>query len=355
MFLGVGAVSAFGGIFHLFTHAFFKALLFLTAGSVMHAMVGQLDLRKMSGLIRKMPITGWLMFVGCLALAGVPLTAGFYSKDEILYSAINSTHRGVSLMGWVGVLTALLTAFYTFRLWFRVFLGPEKFEMGDEHHGYSPTEHPWEFEGQKEGNQHDGHAHGHHGPHEATWLMNGPLMVLAVGALVLGVVCTFGEHPWMETMIGGSTAASHDAHAHLHKGDAGYISHLMVGVISGGGALVMIGLAAYFHLINRGATDKIAEALKPVVILLNRKWYIDEMYHAIIVTPLRLLGYTFYLLFDRFILDGLIYDGLLQWTPKAAGEAQGQTMQRGRLQGFAVAMGLGLVIVLAIIAYAALV
>ena len=329
MFLGVGVLGTFGGVFHLFTHAFFKALLFLTAGSVMHALAGQLDLRHMSGLFKKMPITAILMLLGCVALAGVPFTAGYYSKDQILYDALNS--GSLQWVGWLGVATALLTAFYTFRLWFRVFLGPTEYTMGHEHHGYEMDHAP------------DDH---HHGPHEMSWLMNAPLLVLAAGAVAAG----FLLHGWMESMVGHSTAATNLHHDY----DApGYISHGFVGLVSGGGAIVMILLAGYFHWINRGATAAIADRFKPIVTFLNNKWYIDEVYHYLIVLPLRGLGWIFYLVFDRFILDGLIYDGLLQNAPKAAAEVQAP-VQRGKLQGFAVSMGLGVVLLIAIVAYAVL-
>ena len=393
MFLGVGVLSTFGGIFHLFTHAFFKALLFLTAGSVMHALAGQLDLRKMSGLIKKMPITGWLMFAGCLALAGFPFTAGFYSKDQILYQAINT----YPVLGWLGLATALLTAFYTFRLWFRVFLGPEKYEMGDEHHGYSPTHHPWVF---REGAGHAVEAHGsrppdaemisaaeaqhapahveadhgahahhhHHEPHEMNWLMNGPLVVLAIGAIAAG----FMFHDWMEHSIEQSTAAVAQAHhgaaaegaydqaaAHAgstrpvmrHKGDPGYISHGLMGVMSGGGAILMILLAGLLFWKKRGLAANIASKFGPIVTLLNRKYYVDELYLYGIVKPLRFVGWTCYQLIDRILLDAALFDGLLGRGPRVAADGQAATT-RGRLQGYALMMGLGLLIVVGVVMYA---
>ncbi len=197
MFLGVGVLSTDGAIFHLFTHAFFKALLFLTAGSVMHALTGQLDLRKMSGLKAKMPVTCWLMFIGCVALAGLPPFAGFFSKDHILAATLQ---KGLDHHDWyyiaiavVGLIAAFLTAYYTFRLWFRVFLGPLHFEMGDDHHG-------------------DGDDHHPHEPHEMPWWpMNAPLAVLAVGSIAAGFACGH----WIEHMIAGSSAAiSHEGRGH---------------------------------------------------------------------------------------------------------------------------------------------
>ncbi len=190
MFVGVGAMSA-GGVAHLFTHAFFKALLFLTAGSVMHALAGQLDIRTMGGLRRRMPVTSVLMLVGCLSLAGVPfVTAGYWSKDEILGDAMSvgvADWRGLGWVytsaAWIGLFTAGLTAFYTFRLWFRVFCGPEKFKMGEEH-GHAPSHAAEVSETESHAAEVDHHAHE---PHEMPWWpMNLPLVVLAVGSTFLG-------------------------------------------------------------------------------------------------------------------------------------------------------------------------
>ena len=121
MFVGVGVLAPVAGVFHLVTHAFFKALLFLSSGVVMHAMAGELDMRKMSGLKRVLPKTRMLMLIGCLALAGFPFFSGFFSKDEIVGAAW--LHN--KLLGAVMLFTAFLTAYYTFRLYFRVFEGPE--------------------------------------------------------------------------------------------------------------------------------------------------------------------------------------------------------------------------------------
>ncbi len=333
MFLGVGVLGTTGAVFHLYTHAFFKALLFLTAGSVMHALSGQLDLRKMSGLRTKMPITALLMLCGCVALAGVPGTAGFFSKDEILYSAINK----YPLLGFLGLATALLTAFYTFRLWFRVFMGPTEYEMGREHHGYEMDHAP------------DDH---HHGPHEMSWLMNGPLAVLAIAALLIG--WGFWSGGWVPEMVEHSSAAAggHGGEA-AHVGEHGgfYVSHTLMGVLSGGGAILMIALAAYFHWFNRDAAEKVRLAARPVFWLWHGKYFIDEVYAWLIVRPLRGLGWLCYLVVDRFILDTCVYDGLARLAPRLLGEAQAPT-QRGRLQGFATVMGLGLFLVLAIVIYA---
>ncbi|QNN21687.1 NADH-quinone oxidoreductase subunit L [Planctomycetales bacterium ZRK34] len=323
MFLGVGVMATTGAVFHLFTHAFFKALLFLTAGSVMHAMAGQLDLRKMSGLFSKMPVTAILMLMGCLALAGVPFTAGFYSKDIILTEALIKA----PVLGWIGIFTALLTAFYTFRLWFRVFLGETKYEMGHEHHGY-PVEHDL-----------DDHAHG---PHEMPWWpMNAPLVVLAIGAIAAGFAC----HGWMEGMIHNSTAAvaSHGDAEHHHS------VHTFVSIVAGGGALVMIALAALFHWKRRDLTEKIANAFSPVVTLLYNKYYIDECYNVLVRGVLNMIAWMSYIV-DRVLVDGVLIDVVIGRTPRFVAHV-GRMFQRGRLQGYGLTMGLGLAIVLFIMVW----
>lgn len=364
MFLGVGALSTFGGVFHLFTHAFFKALLFLTAGSVMHALAGQLDLRAMSGLRHKMPVTCWLMFAGCLALAGFPFTAGFFSKDTILAAAM-SQGTGPSgswlflLLAFMGLFTAFLTAFYTFRLWFRVFMGPEHFEMGDEHHG------------DDDGHGHDDHGHAHE-PHEMPWWpMNAPLAVLAVGAIFAGMFLG----GWMDRSIEGSTANPVVLHAESHTAaqpayqiitienpvethnaqtaettgvvsaadaehDREHTIHIVMMFVSSIIALLGIAMAWYFHLANRPLTDKIATKYSAVVEVLYNKYYVDEIYDLVIVMPLRGLGHFFQFI-DTWVINlSVITVGSL---PRLAGWAVKPT-QSGKMQGYGLGMVLGVAI-----------
>lgn len=349
MFLGVGVLSTVGGVFHLFTHAFFKALLFLTAGSVMHALTGQLDLRRMSGLRKKMPITCWLMFIGCLALAGVPGTAGFFSKDMILAATLEkgvSEHAALyTLLAIVGLGTALLTAYYTFRLWFRVFLGPTEYEMGDEHHGADDASH-----------HHVQSAHEDdaavqvehvHDAHEMPWLMNGPLVVLAIGAIASGWLASRGEISWIEGAVHGSTArpqhvaelaeaAPHDDHGHGHS-----IHNLMV-LLSILAAGTGIAIAAWFHWWRRDAADRLASRWRGAVRLLANKYYVDEILDLCVVRPLRGLGEVFHLV-DRMIVDGLV--SLFGFLPRGLGLTL-QTTARGAMQGYAIGMVLGIAVLL---------
>ena len=332
MFLGIGVLESTGAIFHLFTHAFFKALLFLTAGSVMHAAAGQLDLRKMAGLRTKMPITCWLMFIGCLALAGFPLTSGFFSKDMILAGAMIKgqleADPSYTILAAVGLATAFLTAYYTFRLWFRVFLGPYRCEMGHEHHDDAPE------------------SSAPHEPHEVSWLINGPLVVLAIGALLAGVLA--GETHWMDGMIQGSTAAAHtDAHGIADGHEVtllGMELHLAMMLISGVIAIAGIGVAAYFHMFNRNAADAVARNNKRVVRLLENKYYVDEIYDAVIVKPLRGIGYLCFAV-DQLVIDGLV--AMVGLGPRLLGLSL-QPLQRGLLQSYGLAMLAGITLLLAV-------
>ena len=403
MFLGLGVLSASGAVFHLFTHAFFKALLFLTAGSVMHALAGQLDIRTMSGLRHKMPVTCWLMFAGCLSLAGFPLiTAGFWSKDLILGDAL-----AVALAGdapWImfavicGIVTAFLTAYYSFRLWFTVFLGPERYTMGHEHHGYAPHENPLaapvvdptappeerergvidsgaganpygeaEAEAHEARSSHpeDDHAHGHAsgGPHEMPWLpMNAPLVVLAVGAIVLGYIAYAGWFtggtPWFDRIIDHYTGAAttqagggHGADVYAHGAGAtayevhhatvlGLDPHLFMMVLSSLLALLGIATAWFFHVLDRDAAARTADSFGPVTRTLRAKYYVDEFYDAAIVEPLRRLGTLFYAV-DAVIINTLVR--FIAFVPSFVGRGI-RPAQSGKMQGYGLGMAMGIAV-----------
>lgn len=363
MFVGVGVLSTTGAIFHLFTHAFFKALLFLTAGSVMHALAGQLDIRTMSGLRHKMPVTCWLMFVGCLSLAGFPfITSGFWSKDLILGDALafGLDHHPIYLVvTLLGVVTAFLTAFYTFRLWFTVFMGEERFEMGDEHH-HGDSDHEDDPERAKPG---DVHPPALHEPHEMPWLpMNAPLLVLAIGAIVLGYAAHAGwgndGDDWFKDILGHSTGnpatqpvldvahggghadPGHHGDATHHPTIAGYDPHTFMIGLSSLLALAGIGFAALFFWINRPLTAKIAGAFSPIVRVLENKYYVDEFYDFAFVAPLRRLGSLFYVV-DAMVINGLI--ALIAWIPTMVGRGV-RPAQTGRLQGYGLGMAMGVAI-----------
>ncbi len=361
MFLGVGVLSTVGGVFHLFTHAFFKALLFLTAGSVMHGLAGQLDMRKMSGLRTKMPVTCWLMFVGCLALAGFPFTAGFFSKDMILAAAMDRglTGQGTmyTVLGIAGLFTALLTAYYTFRVWFRVFMGPTEYEMGEEHAAVEDTP--------TDGNEADPSAdtsiddgnikvEHHHDAHEMGWLMNGPLVVLAVGALLAGWLghADSSGHSWLLSVIEGSSAnptrmvEAAAGHAEAHTMLLGMELHTAMMVISSCLSVLGILVAAYLHWFNRPAADRLAEQWSGSARVLENKYFVDEAMDAVIVKPLRMMGYLCFV-FDRLVIEGLVL--AVGWVPRIGGLAVRRT-QRGALQGYGIGMAVGVAVVAVLIA-----
>ncbi len=375
MFVGVAVLAPAAAVFHLVTHAFFKALLFLSSGVVMHAMLGHLDMRKMSGLKHVLPKTRILMLIGCAALAGFPLTSGFFSKDEIIHFA-QLTPLGSGL-GWLLYLTligtAFLTAYYTFRLYFRVFEGPQLLPDGP-----APDHHPTD-------DHDDAHAHGHasaaavqvgdtaesgvdapathtdehgrarpHDPHHdqhdhEPLIMILPLMVLAVGALLAGYL-NVPAH-WLAKFLGNSPSFEYGYHAATRFGghDLGAGFGYGGSIAWGGlviGALVAfagIALAWYLHLANRTQADALAHRFRPAAILLEAKYYVDELYDAMIVRPLRGLATVFYFI-DWLIVDGMI--GVLSYIPWSSGLTLRVLTQRGNLQGYAVLMLFGVALIL---------
>jgi NADH-quinone oxidoreductase subunit L len=295
MFLAMGVGAFAAGIFHLYTHAFFKALLFLGSGAVIHALAGEQDLRNMGGLKKYLPVTYWTFLIGALAIAGVPLLSGFFSKDEILFRTFTAEHTpGHTLMWAIGILTSLLTATYMFRLVFLAFHGERRAAHG--------AEHPEEEEPAAHG--HGGHGHGAHGhghaPHDAPPSMAIPLIVLAVGSVLAGYVgvphALGGSnriegflHPSFEAhaVAGEAPAAEPAAAGEAESHDS---TELMLMAISTGIAIAGIGIAMYFWLRNRRAADAVAERLKPVHTLLLNKYYVDEIYDAVIVQPIKRLS-----------------------------------------------------------------
>jgi len=242
--------------------------LFLGSGAVIHALAGEQDLRHMGGLKSALPITYWTFLIGALAIAGVPGLAGFFSKDEILFRTFAGGH---TLLWVVGALTSLLTAIYMFRIVFLAFHGPA--------HG---TGHPALGTGhQAPGTGHRAPGTDHDHLHDAPPAMALALIVLAVGSIVAGYVALGGrfEH-FLEPSFGPEAAPA--------AADAGLEMTLMV--VSSAIAIVGIGLASYFFLRNRGAADAIAERFSGLHRLLMNKYYVDEIYDATIVQPIRIVS-----------------------------------------------------------------
>lgn len=358
MFAGIGVLGAVGGAAHVFTHAFFKAMLFLSCGAVMHGFAGQLDLRKLSGVAK---IKGWkivslAMFVGCINLAGVPfITAGFWSKDMIIGDAF--ADHGMVAIGWILLGTAGLTAYYTFRVFFRVFMGPVQYEAGDEVHGDADhanhANHANHGHSDAHGAQEDGSAaHAAFHPHAPGLAINAVLLILAVAAFaVIPLVHDFsgggGHSFWASSMVHGSTAGVEPPHAEHYK-PFGMDAHrfAMIGSIIVG--LVGIVVAFFLHYVGRtsSATSK-ADSIKlgAIQTAAQHKWYVDEAYHAIFVLPLRVLAHVFHA-FDKMVVDGLV--NLFGMVPRGLGHTARRT-QTGVLHDYALRMAGGLaVVVLAI-------
>jgi len=268
MFIGVGVGVYAAGIFHLFTHAFFKGLMFLTAGSVMHALHGELNMQKMGGLAKKMPITCWTFVVGALAIAGIPPFSGFWSKDEILAGAFLKGHK---IIWALGTFTAFLTAFYMFRLIFLTFFGKPR-----EKHLYD-------------------HAH------ESPPVMTVPLVVLAIGSAVVGLFA-LGPHGGICAFLNKTLGAVH--HVAEHKEAS--VEHILIAVSVVAGVL---GIALAYTMYLRRIPDPVslARSFRPLYTLLYNKYYVDEVYFAFVVNPL--VGGSRYLLWkfvDDVIIDGTV-------------------------------------------------
>jgi len=404
MFAGLGLLTTTGAVFHVLTHAFFKATLFLCCGAVMHGFAGQLDMRRLSGMWSVdgfKPVT-IAMLVGCLNLAGLVGTAGYFSKDMILAEAFVTPGSLVVLPQLVGLLllvTALMTAYYTFRVFFRVFVGPAHYEPGDEHHGDESQGDDSHGETAGSDGQAVGHGGGFH-PHAPGWAMNA-----AVGALALGSVLAAGlyfvhaeDHGWAGRMVHDSTAAYaapapegaghgvaagggvlpvamgaaapayEDEGEGAHAGDnlgLGVDPHTAMYFVSGVLAVLGIGLAAYFHgprgagglaLGNRAGTssprmDAVARSFGPLARLAERKFLVDELYDAAIVRPLRVLSQVFHAL-DKLLVDGLV--DLLGVLPRWLGAGL-RPSQSGVLHGYASGMVAGTAILLIVVVVAVLV
>ncbi|MFC4777861.1 NADH-quinone oxidoreductase subunit L [Paenibacillus sp. GCM10023252] len=306
MALGLGSLT--GGIFHLFTHAFFKALLFLAAGSVIHAVHTQ-NIQEMGGLGTRMRITAWTFAIGALALSGIPPFSGFWSKDVILSAALDHN----PLLFGVGLLTAFCTALYMTRLYFLVFLGkPGK---------------PGPGKPQGEG-QHSGQGRSSHtGVKESPPVMTVPLLVLAFLSLTSG----FLETPWNPMLGSWLSGEAEEAHA----------SGL---VIIASIAVSVLGIYIGWLLYGKGSIrrDLVSSSAPWLVKLPQRKYYIDEVYEVLIVAPLRGIGHAL-TAFDRYVVDGVVR-GIQSMTSTFGMNTA--RVQNGQVQTYGLAAALGLVIMI---------
>jgi len=327
--LGVSAYSV--AIFHLMTHAFFKALLFLGAGSVIIALHHEQDLRKMGGLRKYMPITYWTAVVGSLALAGIPPFAGFFSKDAIIEAVHASSVPGHGY-AYVAVMAGVfITAFYSFRMLFLAFHGKERFESDGDHHDAAGH-----------GHEHgDGHGHDSHAPKESPWVVTVPLILLAIPSVYAG---------WMyiEPMVIGNyfgdsivIRPEHAAMATLREEWHGIGAFVQHGLLSLPFWLAIAGIASawYCYLVNPGLPERLKRAAGPIYTLLDQKYYFDRFNDWFFAGGARAMGNFLSTVGDRSIIDGFFVNGtarLVGWTASLW-----RHMQSGYVYHYAFTMILG--------------
>jgi NADH-quinone oxidoreductase subunit L len=296
MFLACGAAAYSAAIFHLVTHAFFKGLLFLAAGSVIHALGGsQQDMRAMGGLRKTIPVTFWTMSAGVFAISGLPPFAGFFSKDAILYQAFLSPTAG-PLLWFVGLVTALLTSFYMFRLWYLTFFGESR----------TPDAHP----------------------HESGWVMLAPLAILAFLSLTGGWI-------GIPKALGGGDQFAHFLDPVLNPPSVTSNDHqeLLFTVLSVVMALLGWFVADMLYRRKPGMADRLAERVSGLYALLENKYWIDQIYTGLIVAPILFLS--------RYLLWGAVDRGMINGGGSlAAGSVRGlgalvQRVQSGNIRSYA--------------------
>ncbi|MBA2078727.1 NADH-quinone oxidoreductase subunit L [Rhodanobacter sp. PCA2] len=332
--LGVSAYA--GAVFHLMTHAFFKALLFLGAGSVIIAMHHEQDMRYMGGLRKYMPITWITMWIGSLALVAIPFTSGFYSKDAII-EAVGESHRWGSSYAYFCVMAgAFVTALYTFRQMYLTFHGKERFTVVAQH------------------GHHDGHDdHGHHAPgelahapHESPWVVTLPLVLLAIPSLLVGFFTVgpmlFGD--WFGKAIHVEEANNVLGEMAGHFHDAASMALHGFWSLPFGLVLLAFAIQTYIYLFNPALAGRIKGALKPLWTVLDRKYWIDDVYFALFAKGSVKLGRLFWKAGDAAVIDGVMVDGTTGVVERIA--AGMRRLQSGYLYQYAFAMIIGLILLL---------
>ena len=396
MFLAMG-VGAFGaGIFHLYTHAFFKALLFLGSGAVIHALHGEQDIRNMGGLRRALPITFWTFLIGSLAIAGVPGLAGFFSKDEILFETFREGH---AILWLIGALTSLLTATYMFRLVYLTFFGERRHDAPAPEHpeeeepaagGHAPhrpataalhghatdaSHRPGAASSHRPASSSHGHgaapahggasSHGHHGNghlHDAPPAMALALIVLAIGSVAagyIGIPHALGGHNALATWLAPSFAASASEGGIATEAQAGEpaaaaaaeaatheeeVLELTLMGASSGIAILGIAIATFIWLRRRQIADSMARSFAPVYRLLLNKYYVDEVYDATIVQPIHVVSREgLWRGFDVRVVDGAVNGA---GAIVAASASALRRLQTGSVRAYAGSLFVGVIVVL---------
>ena len=332
MTVALGASAYSVAVFHLMTHAFFKALLFLGAGSVIMGMHHNQDIRYMGGVRKYMPITWITSLLGSLALIGTPFFSGFYSKDSII-EAVAESHLPAAGFAHFAVLAGVfVTAFYSFRMYFLVFHGKERYDQNpDAHHDHHDD------------HQHDDHGHDSHGPHESPWVVTVPLILLAIPSVVIGYMTIdpmlFGE------FFKDAIFVDADKHHVMHElADAfhGPVAMALHAVTTAPFWLALSGVVVswYMYLINPAVPAAIGRALHPLVVILENKYFMDWINENILARGARALGNGLWKIGDRTLIDGLLVNG--SWKLVGMVSSWTRKLQSGYLYHYALVMILGI-------------
>jgi len=340
MTVALGASAYSVAVFHLMTHAFFKALLFLGAGSVIMGMHHNQDIRWMGGVRKYMPITWITSLLGSLALIGTPFFSGFYSKDSII-EAVAESHLPAAGFAHFAVLAGVfVTAFYSFRMYFLVFHGKERYEQNPD------AQHSAHHAG-----DHDHDAHGHHGahdvPHESPWVVWVPLVMLAIPSAAIGFMTIepmlFGEFFKDAILV---NADKHPVMQELGEAFHGPVAMAVHALTSAPFWLALGGVvtAWYMYLINPAVPAALARVLRPLVVVLENKYFLDWINENLLARGARMLGTGLWKGGDRMLIDGLMVNG--SWKLVGWISARVRRVQSGYLYHYALAMILGIFVLM---------
>ena len=342
MTVALGASAYSVAVFHLMTHAFFKALLFLAAGSVIMGVHHNQDIRWMGGLRRYMPITWITALLGSLALIGTPLFSGFYSKDEIIMAIHASTLPGAGFAYFAVLAGVFITAFYSFRMYFLVFHGKPRFDQNPDAHQHAHDA----------GHHDDGHAHGHHAadphaPHESPWVVTLPLVLLAIPSVLIGFITIqpmlFGDFFKDAIFVNLELHKAMDA---LREEFHGPLQMALHGLSAAPFWLALAGVASayYLYMVNPALPAAMKVRVQPLYTLLENKYYMDWFNENVLARGARALGTGLWKGGDQAVIDGVLVNGAWKLVAWVAGVAR--RAQTGYLYHYALAMILGVFVLM---------
>jgi NADH-quinone oxidoreductase subunit L len=331
MTVALGASAYSVAVFHLMTHAFFKALLFLAAGSVIMGLHHNQDIRWMGGVRKYMPITWITSLLGSLALIGTPLFAGFYSKDSIIEAVMESHLPAAGFASFAVLAGVFVTAFYSFRLYFLVFHGKERYDQNpDAHHG-----------------DHHGHHSEHHDPHESPWVVTVPLILLAIPSVVIGYLTIgpmlFGDFFKDAIFVNAEKHPVMEELAHAFHGPVQMAMH-SVFTLPLWLALAGAATAFYMYMVNPALPAAIKRTFMPVFTLLENKYYLDWFNENVLARGARMLGTGLWKGGDQTIIDGLVVNG--SWKVVGMVSSVVRKVQSGYLYHYAFAMIMGVLLLM---------